>query len=424
MKKAILNYLILAGIIVMTIFGGCKKNSFDTETIIKPITANERSEIVKYMTSQVSNATTSEGKYIDSVLNRINWLEGKRLKLDNNKLIFHVPLTSKDIGLTIVYDENKKTVDTANVIVLRSSPNDNSPAILKVATFYNILESKYKNKASFKIEAYSLKNKFKYEYKIVDGKILYAKFILPYPKKETAGTIVIKKDAIVCTHYYWVTQNWNTGIAHWEYLFSECKDDNNCPTTTSIDIINGQQYQKTSCGGGDPNGGTPGPPTDPNCALTSEQALAEISENEISGVNEDPTYTVSGAATTEASGKIREPHISQLKVLKFKLKGIYEVYYSIFYDAIRYKNSSTDQVWKWDTFDFINSGQSSGTLPPCYDVHTTIVATQHGVISNDQTKAEITFNAYGWYRLICVGGSQVPPGITIGHNQTFFAAHP
>lgn len=422
MKKTITRKTVVSALLFLLLQMGCKKEeaSLSKENSISEQTA---SMLKIWLVNQKSIASEREKSGIDSLLQSATWEKGIQFDLGLSKTVIYVPLDTAKIGLAFFYDTKTNTVDSGNIVRIKKDKNtaETSP-LTALVTFYEKVSQHKKTSHQFsgRIDVYAVSNRFKYDYGFENGEIKYCGSLGKKPKSNGDSRIKLNSGDN-CWHWYHVDV-YADGRQIWTYLYSVCYCGGE--TTTGIGLRSGEIYVKTNCG--EDGSATSGPPVDPSCNFSLNDAAAYLEDITVSGADEEgPIFSISGATTTEAAtGKIREPYIVKCRVLKFDFKISLPVYYSIYYDAIRYKDNSDDVIWKWEAVDYVSVGQSDGTMPPCYDVQVTCAATQHGVIATDKRSAEIAYQAYAQYKITCVQGWQQGRPVYMGSNKTFWAAHP
>lgn len=340
----------------------------------------------------------------------------------------YVPFDNSKLSLAFFYDRNANKVDSSNIVLIKNKMASiaTSP-IAGLATYYEkvLMIATSVNNFTGSINAYSITNKFKYDYGFINGKIDYHGFMAPAvrghkTKTEKAKVNTLKPHSEPVKYNEADCQWWGhftvyeSGRTECEYIYLVC---NNCDQSTSIGLKSEQQYIKSNCASD--GGRALYPSVDPACGFSLEDAAKMIAGTTVEGSNEPAIFNSTASATTDpVTGIIREPFMIDQKVIKFSFSHAPNiVWYSVFYSGIRYKSSPTD-LWKWEACDFVTSGQSSGVMPPCYEVQTTIGSTPHAVISNNNRTATISYLAYGVYKITCSLGFQ-QTSINIGNNVSW-----
>lgn len=420
-KKIILAFFTLFFVCVSYL--SCRKTSLDENQSSK-IDSKSIAMVKTWLTNEKTVLNDSHKIIIDSVLTLVKWDQGYIIKITEFQSLFYIPLnsSSNNIALNVFFNENNKNIDSANLVVTKLATDNNQAIALATvnANIYKQLQSiplKYMN-FSGRILSYSITNKFKYEYGIKHDKIYYSKFILPKPKENGMIGSRNQIQAILCDHYYWVTQNWETGIEHWEYLWSNCYDDGGCPTTTGLILANGNQIRKSDCGGGNNNGGTPGPPPEPgfeSCVTSPNDASELMSNVQIETISEIKGYN--GTNNILATGEIERPAIRTVQFCRatFPYPFANVVEYGTNYIGVQYKTNANDPDWKWRNISYSDYAQLSGVMPTCWGITLNVTATSP-TISGDRKSAYAPVKYSGQYKLICAFGWQVASisGYTLG----------
>ncbi len=374
----------LSAFSILAIFYACKKQGQDSSVVSIEVS---KSIVQNWQQQFIKTALTRDLKKADSIIANLDLNSAAKVSLSDTITLFFIKI-------------NEQTV-SANTRFLAISVNNNNNYELdgiyqasSISGIKNFFETK-KLPPKGLILVYGIDNHpIKGWEATATGKMLYKK-----GKSTPRGVAITNLTASVdkkpssapappqdpCLDWFWVTLDPETDEPiSAQYLYS----------TGNCDGISGG----TGGGGGDE--------TENQCNYTFEEAGDMINEVTVT-VSDAPSVAVNnGSSSTDAStGKIRQPIVVQKEVLKmtfFLAPNV--VTWDVYYVGIKYKNNSSDNIWKWQECTYSSFGQATGELPPCYDA-TVNVSASPAVISDDQTYATFAFVATGSYKITCTPGS-------------------
>ncbi|MEN9696585.1 MAG: hypothetical protein RLZ56_6 [Bacteroidota bacterium] len=202
------------------------------------------------MTIQKNGKSIGEQNSIDSLLLNANWDMAKQAIASNGKTIVYVPIIHSPIGIEYFYDNQHSKIDSGNIVrVVSLATSANSTQVKGVQAYYEkvVLQKDIPFEFNGSITAFSIYNKFLYDYTIWDNKIKSHSYISP---NKNIGKSNIKSNSIKsnmeCEPWGHFTV-WSDGSVTLDYTYMVCNDE--CQSA-SIGIKNGTEYIRSNCGGG------------------------------------------------------------------------------------------------------------------------------------------------------------------------------
>jgi hypothetical protein len=247
LKKSLV--LLLFSFTIIFLFLGCKKDIHAT-SFIEGVNQNTISTIKDWMTIQKNGKSIGEQNSIDSLLLNANWDMAKQAIASNGKTIVYVPIIHSPIGIEYFYDNQHSKIDSGNIVrVVSLATSANSTQVKGVQAYYEkvVLQKDIPFEFNGSITAFSIYNKFLYDYTIWDNKIKSHSYISP---NKNTGRSNIKSNSIKsnmeCEPWGHFTV-WSDGSVTLNYTYMVCNDE--CQSA-SIGIKNGTEYIRSNCGGG------------------------------------------------------------------------------------------------------------------------------------------------------------------------------
>lgn len=269
------------------VYLGCKKAAEETPAFYTP-EVPLISVMKSWMTDQKQYVSMNVQLRIDSLLSTADWQRAIQTNVSNGKSILYVPIHSSKLGIEFFYDNEKKGIDSGNLVKVETKkavlPN---AEIVAAKTYYEtvILHKASSNPFSGIIHTYTITANFLHDYTFEGGKIISHGIVAPMLSNQT-----IKKanglhaNSVTC-------EEWGYYII-WEYspptllnTFWVCTGMPDCPpaSTLAISIGGGTQYVGVNCapppgsGGGSVGGGGP---TNDQTACDAANAAAQQFESE------------------------------------------------------------------------------------------------------------------------------------------------
>lgn len=272
MKYTLLAKLIVGIIFLILISVSCNKNDI---SIINSNENKNKEMILSYLNEQ-KIIDLKASLFIDTLTSKSDWSRIQETSISKDVTIIYVPLNynRNRIGMTFLYDNNTQSIYysliTETPIIQSKITRTKDPSIKSpidvIAGFYKYDMNGYTGS----IKAFTLSNKFLWEYGFQNGTKEYEKLITKTkiihqsnnnsPKNSFSSESNLVKSS-GCTFYYLVTYYINSNgyqIDNWELIGITCDDSNPCQT--SMGISEGSDIIKAECGGSNPGGGAgPGP---------------------------------------------------------------------------------------------------------------------------------------------------------------------
>ncbi len=350
------------------------------------------------------------------------WQHAITVKKDYEHLTFYIP-TQKSAGSSInsffiaTYNQGKWSYEIHQRSMLDSKQKEPTSLHYSKADYAKIL-------------AY-------FNYKILDKKDTL-KSIFPDQSALNTSKIINPqqngsngKMITVCT---WITETIPCGLKTNESNWTIPKCYHDVYTCFSFEDGSGGSggtgNGDPGSGGGGGNGDTPTPPCqqnkwyDPvpcqeipqNCEYT-EQEAQQILDN-IVPEELYITKTESLGPQVNQNGIIKEPKIHAWKFFSLNILPGFKPEWSAYFKGVRFK-STQNAPWKWESFEYVNTARSGGTMAPCIDAQmSTIVAS---LISQDKSKATATLYYICQVKIPCLLGMEVNSTYSNNIDDDIFA---
>ena len=206
------------------------------------------------MSQQRVGASYVEQNSIDTLLNTASWQQAVQMKATNGKTIIYVPISNAKVGLEFFYDSKLMSVDSGNLIrVVCKETSMHGTQIIGVQAYYESIVLHHDVPAGFNgtITAFSIRNRYLYDYTFWDGSIRSHGIAAPKNdqtilKAKTDG-VKTNNDCELWGHF----TIWGNGEITLDYTYLVCSGD--CQST-AIGIKSGQLYIRSNCGGGGGSG--------------------------------------------------------------------------------------------------------------------------------------------------------------------------
>jgi hypothetical protein len=241
----------------------CKKQDVQIDAFTK--ITDVSSKIAKeWLISQKSSAKAKDQLAIDSIMNVMNWTNGKSTDIGKNQSLLYIPLFTKNnnIGISLYFNETSQKIDSAYLYLL-----DTKEAFGDIGAANILLSYLTKAKFSFtgSITSYTVFNKYKMGQGYENGILKYTK--IEKNKAKGASNEQIQTNGVRCWNRFLVT-TYGDGSEREQFLFTWCEGYDDCQTTGTVRLSDGQQEIKTLCGGGSGGGESSNP--DDNVDGTSD----------------------------------------------------------------------------------------------------------------------------------------------------------
>lgn len=226
--------------VILITVSSCSKNDI-TSTESQKVDSRTTSMIMKWVSSQFQ--TESSKNRADELLSLINWGEGRSNRLKNGTYLVQLPLGGgrNNISLNLFYEDSKQEIDSGYII----STNDieySSDKLRVIENYFNS-ENNYVGRLAF----FSVAGKFNFEIGIRNNRVVYKQKI--GHKAQVQSTKMQKVDSQQCYDMYRITYYYD-GSETWEYLYRWCIGEEDCNTTTSIQLKTGNPViVKSNCTG-------------------------------------------------------------------------------------------------------------------------------------------------------------------------------
>lgn len=258
MKNSLLATLIAVIIIILLFTVSCNKKDI---SMLNSSDNASKEMILSYLNEQ-KIVDLNASLFIDTLISKSDWNRIQETSISKDVTIIYVPLNYKRnrIGMTFLYNNNTESIYYSLItetpiiqskISRATDPSLNRP-IDVIAGFYKYDMNGYNGS----IKAFTLSNKFLWEYGYQNGNRKYERLITNsniayqsnnnFPKKSNSIESNTVK-ASGCTLFYLVTY-YNDGSIDRDYIGMDCTNINDCQTT--IGISDGSDIIKSDCGGG------------------------------------------------------------------------------------------------------------------------------------------------------------------------------
>lgn len=255
MKKSTIFLAVVLLISTSAAYLSCKKTA-EVSNPFQTVDVSTISVLKSWVIDQRSFATAIQQQSIDTLLTYAEWEQSVKTNVSNGKSMIYVPLTNSSIGIEFFYDGLNKEVDSGNIVKI--TPKDETISnyqIQGIQTYYEsvILAQTATNKFSGIINAFSITNKFLYNYTYNEGKIRSHGIAAPKPKQNTIKTDAVnvktngvKVNDIVCD-LWGLYVFWDDGSVTLEDTWVVCTGDECQPPSLAVSIGTGQKYIKVNC---------------------------------------------------------------------------------------------------------------------------------------------------------------------------------